>query len=80
MTSEILNYPYVDDQGTTWLDANTFTVPEWGACFFCGNDTHRVDINYAWYYCGLDDDLIAEDLRRLDEVAQTFQVGYGEAD
>lgn len=58
-------YPMTVD-GVTWVNSSAFIVEKAGPCFFCGNDTYIVDINFNWYYCQEDDEAIRKDLEKLD--------------
>lgn len=45
------DYPYLDDTGALWYDANGFKAENAGECFICKTPTDRVDINFLTFFC-----------------------------
>ncbi len=68
---ELPTYPYVDQHGTTWLDASgMLNVWEAGTkCFVCKEPTSRLDVCYEAPFCNSIscNREIADDLERLEQ-------------
>lgn len=65
-----LDFPYTDDIGCVWIDHTGWLADTPGLCFICKQETKRLDIDFAGYYCGSNE--CEEQIRKDLEDANRF--------